>query len=267
LISKITLQSLLTNHQQEMKLLFLACLLLGLTLSSAIDVELISRLRRVEKDTAQETSTAIIAAGASAAATKAICDNQPASCINFANHGNGFGMGGDGGGFAHEEMAADEAVQPVEDWLTNFQRRIGGGTLYQSAQAVVRPLIERLVRTQHRALEDLARSNEEIIAHVEESATNHVYNLLRATNIKQDKQMEDEEKKQKLQEIRDEIKQQQAIAKDMASGVGKSGSGKKGSGHSSSGGSKSSGSMSSVAAKEQKKLEDQVQKELAKSSS
>ena len=57
----------------------------------------------------------------------------------------------------------------------------------------MRPLIQRLLRTQQRAQERLEESNRGIIRHVEEQTTQHIYNLLRADKMNTDGEQKREE--------------------------------------------------------------------------
>lgn len=203
------------------------CVIFGLmAIASAVDVDISSHMKRVEK---VETTQ---------------CPQQQQQQNPCQSN------------FVSQQQAAlpepDEVVQPIDDWIKEFKRRTGGGSLYETARSTVRPLIDRLKRTQQRAQEEINRSNREILDRVEESTVNHVYNLLRATRSKQEKTSKDEEKKAQIAEIKDEIAQRQEMLKNAAAEAGKVGQQNTASG------------LVGVAAKEEKKLEQEVKKELEK---
>jgi len=88
---------------------------------------------------------------------------------------------------ADSQTTIEDAVAPVDQWLKDFKKRsLGDGSdLYAAAKATVKPLLQKLHRSQKRAQEKLAESNQAILAHVEEVTTAHVYALLKADSQKQ----------------------------------------------------------------------------------
>jgi len=107
------------------------------------------------------------------------CNPQPACQNDFGNNGDGNNNG----------VSVDEAVRPVDDWIKDFKRRAGDSSdLYAAAKATVKPLIDKLKRNQHRAQERLRESNEAILKHVEDAATQHIYALLKVDKSKMEQQ-------------------------------------------------------------------------------
>jgi len=109
--------------------------------------------------------------------------------------------------------AVDEAVAPVSDWLKAFRKRTGNtGDLYQIAEASVKPLVDRLSNQQQLAVEKLQRSNDAILQHVRQTATEHIYELLQNSKAKEDK----EEATEKAVEKKAAEKEEMENAKDVA---------------------------------------------------
>ena len=108
----------------------------------------------------------------------------------------------------------NEAVAPIDEWIKGMKKQIGvGSNLYTAAKATVKPLIQKLKRTQKRAMERLAASNRAILEHVQEAATNHVYKLLKASQTKADTADRLAKREDKLAEIKAKVKQDKAQAK------------------------------------------------------
>jgi hypothetical protein len=105
--------------------------------------------------------------------------------------------------------SVNEALQPVDDWLKAFKKRTGagGGDLFAAAKQTVAPLLEKLKATQEAAIEKLKESNDAIRRHVEEAATEHVYNLLRSGNKKEEEKEEVEKKKADKEEAEENAKE------------------------------------------------------------
>jgi hypothetical protein len=107
------------------------------------------------------------------------CNPQP-SCQNDFSNGDG---GNNNGG------SIDEAVRPIDDWIKDFRKRTGDSSdLYTAAKATVKPLIDKLRRNQRRAQDRLRESNEGILKHVEDAATQHIYALLKVDKAKMEQQ-------------------------------------------------------------------------------
>jgi hypothetical protein len=121
--------------------------------------------------------------------------------------------------FKHEDdgLTIDDAVRPVDEWITDFKHRTADSTdILPAAKATVRPLIDRLKRNQQQAVQKLIDSNEEILMHVEESVTEHVYNLLKAQHIADDKQAQSEAVAAKLEEAQAAVADSQMRASVVA---------------------------------------------------
>jgi len=213
------------------------CLFALVTLSVAVDVDLITRLRRNEK---VETQTL------TADSVSEHCIQQPTACqqafLNAASQ-------------TPQETDPTEVLQGLDDWIKDFKKRTGGGDLYTSARAAVQPLVARLQRSQQQTIENIARSNREILAHVEEAATNHIYNLLRASKVRSDKSANKEEHAAEVKELKRELEEKQEMLKAAESNAKKGGA---------AGSSSSASNLASIAANEEKKLEQEVKKELQK---
>jgi hypothetical protein len=137
------------------------------------------------------------------------CQNSVAS---FTDDTLGFGG-------RRRGMSIEEALDGVKQWLDEFQRKIGPGqSLWLAAHAAVEPLLTRLKRTQHHAVENLIDSNDAIIQHVEEVATQHIFDLLRAAGQRQDQVDNRRKRYEKNKEIQEQIEQQRMqIKNDIAS--------------------------------------------------
>jgi len=136
-------------------------------------------------------------------------EGHESGCHGGCGNGNGEGDG----------LSVKDAVQPIEEWIKDFKTRTGGsgsGDLMKAAKMVIHPLIVKLKRSQHDAMEKLEESDSEIVRHVEEQATEHVYNLLRAEHISQSKQDAAEQRKQKLEEVKAEAADKEKEAKMVA---------------------------------------------------
>jgi len=115
------------------------------------------------------------------------CNPQP-SC--GAGSGNSIV---DGSGSSAPSV--DDAVKPIEEWIRDFRRRTDSGAdLYIAAKATVKPLIDKLRRNQHAAQTRLHESNDAILQHVEDAATQHIYALLKVDRAK----MDDQERKESM---------------------------------------------------------------------
>jgi len=144
----------------------------------------------------------------------AAASNFPATKLEGHESGCHGGCGGEG-----EGPSVKDAVQPIEDWIKDFKSRTGGsnsGDLMKAAKMVIHPLVVKLKRSQHDALEKLEESDSEIVRRVEEQATEHVYNLLRAEHISQTKQDAADQRKQKLEEVKAEAADKEKEAKMVA---------------------------------------------------
>lgn len=100
------------------------------------------------------------------------------------------------------DASIESAVSGIDEWLQSFKKKVGPGeSAWLAARSAVKPLITRLKRTQHAAVERLIRSNHDILAHVEEVATEHIFNLVKASQTKQkeaDRMMRAAEKRRDL---------------------------------------------------------------------
>jgi len=99
-------------------------------------------------------------------------------CID-ANPCSGPSMSGSMGA---EKASVEDAVKPVDEWIKDFKKRTmgDGSDLYAAAKSTVRPLLNKLRRSQKKAQLKLRESNDAIVRHVEEVTTQHVYTLLKA---------------------------------------------------------------------------------------
>jgi len=171
---------------------------------------------------AQSAAALSVAASESAAAATNAQSSFPASKLESSSAGRGESSGcrsfSCGNGNA-EGPSVKDAVQPIEDWIKDFKARTGGsnsGDMMKAAKMVIHPLIVKLKRSQHEALEKLEESDAEIVRSVEEKATEHVYNLLRAENISQKKEDASEQRKQKLADVKAEAAEKEKEAKMVA---------------------------------------------------
>lgn len=140
------------------------------------------------------------------------CDN---SALYLSGSGGGdFGLGGGAGGGEGQgpSMSIMDALAPIDEWIKAFRRRASGGqNLYRAAKATVAPLIKKLKRTQENAQDKLVQSNDAIIQHVEESVTNHIYNLLRSTRKKQQVEQRKEDQEEELKEEEQQDKERKEL--------------------------------------------------------
>jgi len=99
-----------------------------------------------------------------------------------------------------EKASVDDAVKPVDEWIKDFKKRTmgDGSDLYGAAKATVRPLLNKLRRSQKKAQLKLQESNDAIIRHVEEVTTQHVYTLLKADSQKTKSEERKEEQAAKI---------------------------------------------------------------------
>ena len=87
-----------------------------------------------------------------------------------------------GGGAGASAIADDlnAAMRPIGRWVKNIKKKIGvGANTYSAAKAVTKPLVKKLKRTQKKAMKKLARSNRAILEHVQETATEHVFQMMK----------------------------------------------------------------------------------------
>jgi len=107
--------------------------------------------------------------------------------------------------------SVDDAVKPIAEWIKDFKHRTDSGAdLYVAAKSTVKPLIDKLRRNQKSAQERLHDSNEAILKHVEDAATQHVYALLKVDRAK----MDDQEHKESLANKILDAKAQEKIMKE-----------------------------------------------------
>jgi len=125
-------------------------------------------------------------------------------------------------------MSVDDAIRPVDEWIKDFRKRVtgDGSDMWQAAKATVRPLIQKLLRTQQRAQERLEESNRAIIRHVEEQTTQHIYNLLRADKMQTDSEQKREEQASALmvakaqeREARENLNMKMGIGSETAAAL------------------------------------------------
>jgi len=136
------------------------------------------------------------------------CNPQPAC-------NNGLGDSGDSGAGG---MSVDDAVKPIEDWMKDFKRRTGDATdLYAAAKVTVKPLIDKLKRNQRNAQERLRESNEAILKHVEDAATQHIYALLK---IDKEKMQAQEHKEELANKVLDAKQKERQLKEEHAAVLG-----------------------------------------------
>jgi len=124
--------------------------------------------------------------------------------------------GGDSG--ASSGPNVDEAVKPIDEWIKDFKKRTGSGAdLYVAARATVKPLIEKLRRNQKAAQQRLRESNEAILKHVEDAATQHIYALLK---VDQDKTKDAEQKESLANKILDAKNAEKMLKEEHAAMLG-----------------------------------------------
>lgn len=141
---------------------------------------------------------------------------------NGVSYVSSVGAGGDGAFSSWKEMKekelsnlgprprVEDAVKPIDDWIRDFTKRtqLHGG-LWDAARATVQPLLKKLEKTQEEAMERLKLSNKAIREHVEDAATQHIYNLLRSQRALDDAELAAEQKKQQLLDSERLLKQAQ----------------------------------------------------------
>jgi len=118
-----------------------------------------------------------------------------------------------------ETSRINTVVKPIDDWMKDFKARTAGngGDLMAAAKATIKPMLDRLKQTQEAAVDKLINSNQEILARVEQTATEHVYNMLRAEKITEDKAEQNEAKKARLDELKGEAEIKATEAKVLES--------------------------------------------------
>lgn len=112
--------------------------------------------------------------------------------------------------------SVDEAMRPISDWMKDFSQRTQlHGSLWDAAKSTVAPLIKKLEKSQQEAMDRLRESNRAIRLHVEEAATEHVFNLLRSKKALDDAELTARQKKAEIIEARDSV----AAAKEKMEGA------------------------------------------------
>jgi len=112
--------------------------------------------------------------------------------------------------------SVDEAIRPIDDWLKDFNARTAlHGGLWDAAKSTVAPLIRKLAQSQSDAMDRLRESNRAIRLHVEEAATEHVFNLLRSKKAVDDAALTASQKKAEMHEAKEAI----ASAKERMTGA------------------------------------------------
>jgi len=156
------------------------------------------------------SSASTSASSASASASASPCNSQPA-CTQVVDSKSS--SDSDSG------VSPDDALKPIADWIKDFKNSAGADSndLLSAAKVTVRPLIDKLKRNQEAALEKLRASNKAIVDHVEEATTEHVYNLLRAEKVKEDKEEATESKKEKLAELKSQVDEKKLQEKILTS--------------------------------------------------
>jgi len=110
----------------------------------------------------------------------------------------------------NDNLSVEDSLRPIDDWLKDFKKRTmgaeGAGDLYAAAKATVRPMIQKLRQNQKAAQQRLAESNSNILRHVEEATTQHVYELLKVDREKMDAQEQKQELAAKVMNMKEEEK-------------------------------------------------------------
>lgn len=171
---------------------------------------------------ASASSEISAAAAESIPATKLIgqsgaaAEGSAADCGQSTCSGNAISWANSGA--AGAGLTVDDAVKPIEDWMKDFKSRTAnsGNDLLVTAKATIAPLLAKLKRNQIAAVEKLQMTNEEILRHVEETATEHVYNLLRAERIVEEKKEAVEAKKMRLDDVKAEAAEKEMETKILA---------------------------------------------------
>jgi len=100
----------------------------------------------------------------------------------------------------------EDAIRPIDEWIQDFSKRSDlQGSLWEAAKSTVQPLIRKLYRSQQEAIDRLKVSNRSIRDHVEEAATEHVYNLLKSKRSIEDAELGARAKKAQLAEAKDAL--------------------------------------------------------------
>jgi len=127
-----------------------------------------------------------------------------------------------------EKASVEDAVKPVDEWIKDFKKRTmgDGSDLYAAAKATVRPLLNKLRRSQKKAQLKLQESNDAIVRHVEEVTTQHVYTLLKADAQKTKVEERKEEQAAKIldaksaeKEARDKLNAQLGLSSEQAAAL------------------------------------------------
>ena len=84
---------------------------------------------------------------------------------------------------------------------------------YPPSPASVQPLVNRLKNQQEQAVEKLQRSNDAILQHVRQTATEHIYTLLQNSKVKEDKEEATEKAVEKKAAEKEEIEAAKDVAK------------------------------------------------------
>jgi len=165
-------------------------ILLGLALCSAASV---AEKLKTDIEAAQISSSVASSISSAFSSSSSAIPATRLESVSGSGSGSGSGSSGCidanpcagaslGGGAGAEKTSVEDAVAPVDAWLKDFKKRsLGDGSdLYAAAKATVRPLLQKLKRSQKKAQLKLQESNGAILRHVEEVTTAHVYALLKA---------------------------------------------------------------------------------------
>ena len=117
--------------------------------------------------------------------------------------------------------SVDSAVGPVADWIKDFKSRSGAGNgdLFSAARETVKPLLRQMRKNQKRTIAKLKDTNEKIVHHVDDEATEHMYNLLKSQKSEEQKEraaIKKVEKAKKLEAKVEADKQAAAVAEKQA---------------------------------------------------
>ena len=110
--------------------------------------------------------------------------------------------------------SVDSAVGPVADWIKDFKSRSGAGNgdLFTAARETVRPLLRQMRKNQKKILTKLKDSNEKIVSHVDEEATEHMYNVLKAQKHEEQEERAAIKKVEKAKKLEAQVHQKEAAA-------------------------------------------------------
>jgi len=217
-----------------------ALLLLGLTLCCATSVmeQLKTDIQtaQISSSVAASISSALSGSGSSllssaipATSLQSIhgsLSGSSSDCIeaNPCSGGASFAQGPAGG----DKSSVEDAIKPVDEWIKDFKKRTmgDGSDLYAAAKATVRPLLNKLRRSQHKAQTKLHESNDAILRHVEEVTTQHVYTLLKADAQKTKVEERKEEHAAKIldakaseKDARDKLNAQLGLSSEQAAAL------------------------------------------------